>query len=48
MKSRDTAGAKSKEVLRANFGANDGEAVKNIQVMMKKLRVKDRDYKIEG
>ena len=47
MKSRDTAGAKSKEVLRANFGANDGEAVKNIQLMMKKLRVKDRDYKIE-
>jgi len=47
MRSKDTAGAKSKEVLRANFGANDGEAEKNIKAMMKKLRVNDRLYTIK-
>ena len=47
MKSRDSAGAKSKEVLRASFGANDGEAEKSIKAMLKKLRVKDRSYTVE-
>jgi hypothetical protein len=49
IKSKDHAGAKySSEYLRANFGANDGEAETNIQKYLKTLKLSPSSYKIEG